>query len=538
MKTTKIIFILSLSVLCISINTVSAQGDLPSEQIEVVKDFDARLIDANKVSIHPGVIAVDTTERHYEYNVSSEVPPMEYLEPSLKPLALRSVKKPQVYRGFAKAGYGTPNFILGDAFYQLAQSDALQLGVGVNHSSANNKSIANQRYMDNDGRIVGTWYATPSLSVNGNMNYSLDDYYYYAEDPNEPNPDFNKRRYKTFNGQIGVSNFIPLSSGFDYDASVQFINHQDDQGVAENDIIANFSGHKLISGRHSIDVDLIADFTSLNDIEKRTLNNYSALPSFTFRADKFKIKGGVNVVYANSDFYFYPEFNASVEILEKKLSAFLNSTGGIYKNNFYQLSQYNPYLTTRLDQIQNTRSTVFSGGAKGDLSFLEYEAQVSYAIVRDQTLFLSDEDDARTFQPLYDDVNIWTAQATVSASPLPELETGLSISKMFYNTSTEEEAWHLPGFEGTLFAKYKMLDDRLRLRLDFITLSGIKYIRDDKSTDTLKAIYDVSVGADWFFTEKFGVFANVNNIAANKGQRWNRYPTFGFNAVGGLMVRF
>ena len=318
----------------------------------------------------------------------------------------------------------------------------------------------------------------------------------------------------------------------------QYINHQDDQGVAENDIIIDLEGHKLISGIHSIDLEIQADITTLNDVEKHKLNNYSAVPTFTFRADNFKIKGGVNVVYTADGFYFYPRFDASVRVLQDKLTAFLTSEGGVYKNNFYNLSQYNPYLTVRLDEIRNTRSTSFAGGARGKTGIFEYEAKVSYAIVKDQALFLSDRDDARTFQPLYDDVNLWTVQLSASASPLPKLETGLTVSKMFYSTSVEAEAWHLPGLEGKVFVKYKALDDRLRVRVDFFTQSGIKYIKDDKSTGTLKGIYDVNLGADWFFSEKFGLFVNLNNIASVKGLRWHRYPTFGFNAVGGVMVRF
>ena len=154
MKTVKYIFLTLMAIGLTSASAIYAQGELPSEQIEVVKDFDARLIDAQKLIFSPGILAADTSRRAYSYNVSTEVPPIEYLEPSLKPLALKSVSKPQVYRGLARAGYGIPRFALGDAFYQLAQSDDLQVGIGLSHSSAHNRDFANQRYMDNDGSII------------------------------------------------------------------------------------------------------------------------------------------------------------------------------------------------------------------------------------------------------------------------------------------------------------------------------------------------------------------------------------------------
>jgi len=153
-------------------------------------------------------------------------------------------------------------------------------------------------------------------------------------------------------------------------------------------------------------------------------------------------------------------------------------------------------------------------------------------------LFLPERSDQRTFQPIYDDVNISTIEGQVRVKPFDNLEAGLSIAKMIYSTTNEAEAWMLPGLEGRLFASYLMLRDRLRVRGDFFVLNGVNYIRDDKSTDVLNGIYDISFSADWFFSEKIGVFIKANNVLANNGERWQRYPTFGFNGVGGILVRF
>lgn len=515
------------------------QGDLPSEEIEVVKAFNARIIEARKVAFQPEAVPMDTTGRSYVYNVSAEVPPIEYVEPSIKPLALQTVRIPDNYDGFARVGYGMPNAWLGDLQYEFIRNEDMHIGVDLSHTSANNKDIANQRFMDNDADLWGTWYASELIAVKGNVGYSFDDYYYYAEDPNEPNPDFNKRRYKTFRASTGAFNSEIINERFSYSGDLSFINHQDDQGVGENDIRIDLDGSMRVGTSHELSVELVADFTSLSDVEKQTLNNYGVKPVFTFRHEKFKVKGGVLVANGASDWYFFPEFEASMQLFGETLTAFVGANGGLYKNNFYNLSTYNPYITDKLDDIRNTRNTSFYGGASGKYQFIEYEARYSYTISKDLALFLPDNDrDARTFLPIYDDVNISTISATVRAEPIAKLETGLIVSKNFYSTTNEEEAWHLPGFEGRVFASYRMLDDRLRLRADFFTLSGLHYIRDDKSVDNLKGIYDLSFGADWFFTDQIGVFANVNNVFSNKAERWQRYPSFGFNALGGLIVRF
>jgi hypothetical protein len=521
-----------------TLSAVQAQSDLPSEKIEVVKNFDARLIEAQKLHIRPKPLEIDTTSRHYNYTVSVDVPEVEYIEPTIKPIGLKAAPRPKYYRGFARAGYGIPSAILGDLSYQIAQSDEFQMGVGLHHNSANNKDIANQRYMDNDGGLNATWYASPAMAVSGDLNYSFDDYYYYAEDPNHPRPDFDKRRYKTFDGAAGISNTERIKGDLNYKATFRFINIQDDQGAKENNMLLSLRGDKRIAGRHVLALDLDGDFSTLNDIEKRKLNNYFIRPTFLFKGNTWSAKVGVNIASDTKDFYFYPIVDASVKILGTKLIAFVGADGTLKKNNFYTLSTYNPYISERIDEIKNTRQSTYFGGAKGRFGFIEYQLTYTYATTKDLALFLPERADQRTFQPIYDDVNISTIDGQIRVKPFDQLEVGLSIAKMIYSTTYEEEAWLLPGLEGRLFASYLMLKDRLRVRGDFFVLNGVHYIKDDKSTDVLNGIYDLSFSADWFFSEKFGVFVKANNVLANKGERWQRYPSFGFNAVGGVLVRF
>ena len=42
----------------------------------------------------------------------------------------------------------------------------------------------------------------------------------------------------------------------------------------------------------------------------------------------------------------------------------------------------------------------------------------------------------------------------------------------------------------------------------------------------------------YFVTENIGAFLQVNNIANNRRQRWQNYPTLGLNALVGVTARF
>ncbi|MDZ4681527.1 MAG: hypothetical protein SGI94_13890 [Saprospiraceae bacterium] len=64
------------------------------------------------------------------------------------------------------------------------------------------------------------------------------------------------------------------------------------------------------------------------------------------------------------------------------------------------------------------------------------------------------------------------------------------------------------------------------------------YLNSNNEADNLNALFDVSVGADYFFTKNIGAFVNIYNLANNRRQRWQRYPTFGLNALFGITARF
>ncbi|RME93386.1 MAG: hypothetical protein D6772_15965, partial [Bacteroidetes bacterium] len=70
MKNTAIIILLLLGVLALQ-----AQPDLPSGQVDVVKSFEARLAEANRIVVSPELPPLDTTTRRLSYQaVAKEVP--------------------------------------------------------------------------------------------------------------------------------------------------------------------------------------------------------------------------------------------------------------------------------------------------------------------------------------------------------------------------------------------------------------------------------------------------------------------------------
>ena len=536
MKNSITIIIAFLGVLLFT--NVQSQDDLPSEEIEVVKDFKARLVKARKFNLAVPASMPDTTQLEYKYEVSAEIPNIEYSEPSIKPTTYKNPPPEPTYRGFVRGGYGLPQSIIGDVSYHLVATDNVDVAIFGKHESANDKDVRLMKYMDNDGGVKASWDVAPALLVQGDFRYSYDNFNYYADVPDLPIYRETGRTYKTFTGEIGGRNSESLNGDINYSFNAKYISHKDDLGVSESGLIADIYGSKKFAGKHIVALELKTDISTLNDLESRKVNNYSALPTYTLQGDKYQAKAGARVAYDSEKLSWFPVIDLSYKVLDNKVIAFAGSNGDLRKNNFYTLSTYNPFIHDQISQIGNTSFTSVYAGAKGRVSYFEYSGKFSYDWVKDLALFVQDERDIRKFQPLYDDGKVFKIEGEVKATFFERLNVGLSAAKMFYSMDTELKAWHLPGFEGRLHATYTLLDGKLRLRADMFSQTGIWYIRDDGFGDTLSPLFDISVGGDWFFTENFGAFIMLNNVTGNNRERWYQYPTIGFQPMGGIMVRF
>jgi len=49
---------------------------------------------------------------------------------------------------------------------------------------------------------------------------------------------------------------------------------------------------------------------------------------------------------------------------------------------------------------------------------------------------------------------------------------------------------------------------------------------------------DVSAGVEFKITKALNLWLQMNNIFNNKYERWNQYPVYGFNILGGIVFSF
>lgn len=526
-------------VLCATVQPLFAQPNLPSEEVEVIKDFEARLEDSEKIDAIPELPELDTTIRNLTYTVQPESLQVPYRAPKIRPLAMKRDKVTPAYNGFLKLGYGLPHSPYAELAYNNSKNKNYDVGGQLKYHTANRKSLDNQRFKDIFGRLNGTYYWDEGYAVGGEMGYALDEvhFYGYDHDVDTFGREEVKQQFKVFDAKAKFFNGERTQGDINYAVGFDFYALNDNYASSETGTDIELSATKWFNENHPLTIVINTDFTNFEDTAKQNLNNFSLNPTFTYHAQIFKLKIGANLTSHKDVFNVFPDVEASVNIVGNQLSAYTGVSGGLHKNSFRNTSDFNPFVVSRYE-LRNTQYLHVYGGVKGNLKVVDYQIQAGYKSAKDLALFLNDVTDTIRFNVLYDTVNIFNIEGTLQAKPMKNLNVMLTLSQNIYSPKNQDKAWHLPATEFNLAANYLTMRDKLTLKGELFVQNGVNYIDLQNNQDKLNALFDLSLGAEYNITKHFNVFFEANNLVSNRRQRWYRYPTFGINFLAGVTARF
>lgn len=521
---------------------LSAQNELPAENIEVIKDFDARLIDSKKLKIQPKLPPIDTAKRSYDYDVSIREFQVSYDSPVLRPLAMPSENAPTAFRNYVRAGYGKPNAILGDAGLYYVNDGLFEIGLNGHYQKANNKSFEDQRFSEASGELAGKYYFTDYLAVGSALTYDRDEYYMYGYDHEitvGPELKNDKRLFNTLGFKAEIFNPERTEGGFDYSGSVQLNRKKDHLDLSENVALIDIKGTKWINGKNPLSLQVRADLSKFNtENEEQSLNNFFVKPSIILGKPSLQVKAGVEVAMANDEVFFFPDLQVSIKLIENKVIPFVGWKGTMEKNSFTNITNYNPFALVLPVQINNQQAHHYYAGVKGEIKGITYQGKVGYKTFKNLALYEQNIVDERRFDVVYDDGSAFVISGAISADVVKNLSAGATVYKNFYSLDVNEKAWQLPGLEMSVFAEYSGMNNRLKIRPELNIMDGVPYRNINNETDRLNSLFDVSVQAEYYLFENAGLFIHANNLTSNNRERWQQYPTYGLNVIGGVSVRF
>lgn len=522
-----------------------AQKDLPTESVNIVKDFDARLLESNKINVTPTLPVLDTTTKRQDYLVPPKPLTIGYDAPTLRPIGMKSSKKENPYNGYLKAGAGVPTSFYGELGYAFSSGEKFDGKAWFKHHSANKKSFENQQFANNDFLLNGNIYLDKNLAVEARAGYTYDrvHFYGYDHDSLEYNKEQTRQDYKTLHLGGRLYNSERTDADLNFSIAPNFYLFTDYYSNKESGFDLALSATKWFAKKHALRVTIRPDFTAYDDTLKQKLNNIYLQPSFTLHTDFLKFKIGGNFVSNRDEFQIFPDAEVNLRLWGDGLQVFAGANGDLQKNTYRSLAEYNPFIQMRGSNIRNTSWRQYYGGLRGNLGWLEYKGQVSYGKSSDLALFQAQFDSIgrpgiTRFGVVYDTANIFRIQGNLKLTPIKNLVVTATLSQSVFEMFNEDEPWGLPNLEVNAGAVYTLLDGKASIRAEAFAADDVAFRDNEGVFRQSSVLFDLSFGGTYRFTDNIGVFLDFNNILNNRRERWLNYPMFGVNILGGITARF
>ena len=527
--------------------TVSAQRDTARKPaVDIISSFRPTLRNASKINFSGSQLGADTSRPTLRYSIPSQNLFYAYEPVSLKPLPLNA--DTNLYLGnrrYLKAGigsYSTPYFETGLSFGDGKTSLITLFG---NYISSKG-DIKNQDYSQLNVKAAISYF-TPKHEIYGSALVKNDNYYLYGYD--HAVMDFKKeeirQQLEEFAFKAGLRNTSSNNLGIRYDPNIGVSLFTNRNRASETTVKVQLPVEKNFGENVLAKVELIGEFTNYNTVDIspdniKIKNNLIQLsPSLTFTRPLFKLHAGLTPVWNAGEYGVLPNIFFEAQLQEKVFLLQGGWVGKYNKNTYRNLTRLNPYLDPVLFQM-NTRETEFYGGLKTSIgSHLNASAKVSFITYKDMPLFINDtSSDNKSFlitnEPkmnnfrIHGDVSyVNQDKFTISAGFNVNAYTGLNVN---------QKAWHTIPLEVTGSFRWHAFE-KMVLKSDLYIFEGGNALGRGGSIP-LQGGFDLSAGAEYKINKQFSAWLDVNNILNDKYERWNNYPVYGLNVLGGIIIRF
>jgi hypothetical protein len=242
--------------------------------------------------------------------------------------------------------------------------------------------------------------------------------------------------------------------------------------------------------------------------------------------------------------------------------------GEFISNHYSKIAYENPFVDPEHDVFNTFEKFRFFGGFDGKFAKkTNFKIGAEYAMLDEQPFYYLHEYTLtdpninpnpqvvdNDFKIIYDDLNLLKFNLEIIHRSSDRFDLLLSGNYYVYDLKNLTSAWNMPDWDANLSLGYK-ITERLKVTADLFLIGTRKALivetpfKQDLATlaipgtnnvksFNLDTAFDMNVRGDYKITERFSVFAQLNNFGFQKYQRWFGYPVQSFNALGGISYAF
>jgi len=341
--------------------------------------------------------------------------------------------------------------------------------------------------------------------------------------------------------RVGITNIEPTDGNFNYGLGLtgQYIKFDQNLEYSETGFgIDLFVDNKVSS---SMSVFLKAD-GALHSVSyasggSRDRKAFTANPGLSLSIGNFQLDAAADIFIDNEQTSPFAEVKASYSLAENSLQIYAGADQVAIANTLWNHYDNNPFVSGFVAIDKTTLSKQFFGGLSGKLKdFITFNFMGGYADIKDQ--FYYDNLAAfRMFVKHTDMTNVFI-NANIEFKLSKNVSIGADVSQNFYSPEELEILPNMPEYKYTGYSRIKLLNDKLVFSADLNLMDKISLIDETGGIVLGNSQIDLSLGLDFFVTDNIGLWIRGNNLLDREYLRFNNYPEFGRNLLGGLLVKF
>ncbi len=529
---------------CLMLHVCFAQNDSSRRQtIEITSSYKPVLRNSVKINLYASPIASDSSRPRLAYNIPPQNLFFAYQPVNLKPLLLDADTVLQLGdRNQLKVGFGsfTTPYINGAFSFGDGKKDLLNV-YGNYISSRGN--IKNQDFSEINVKGDGSIF-TAKNETYASAAFAQHEYYQYGYD--HAKDSFAKsdirRSYQDLSVTAGYRNIATNNLNFIYDPHIEFHAFSRENKATETTLLLYIPAEKKFSDAVSFKLNATGNFDKYESkTSTLTITNhlFELAPELVYYSDRFTFHGGLTPAWNNNDVNILPNIYAEAQLKKNVLIIQAGWVGSYIANSFRTLSNENPYMQDP-SFLNNTKEVQYYGGFKATVgNHFSFNAKAAFIVYNNMPLFINDTLDGKSFyiknERRIDDIQLHGDMNFINQDKFT-FTAALDLNT-YTGLLDNAKAWELFPLKLTGSLRWNAFKQVL-IKADIAAFSGAKALLPNGSEKNMKGGTDLSAGAEFKINKMFSAWLDFDNLLNSKYQRWNNYPVYGLQVIGGVLVHF
>jgi len=446
---------------------------------------------------------------------------------------------------YIKAGFGSLRTPFVQTGFSFGDGNTAGINIFAKHVASEGKRDF-QDFSSTQVKLSGFYKAAQNMEWDASLGMKSDKTYKYGYLPESlsfPN-DSIRVRFQTISARVGAHNINKTEFGLTYSPEVKIDVFTDNFKNNESNTVVNLPLEKTIGNNFAANLGVTFDLTRLSLKKQSAINNtmWYISPSVIYKTSTLRLQGGIRPSWDNKEFNMFPNILAEIGTDDKRFTLQAGWTGYVRKTTYQYLASQNPWLWAP-NSLLNTWIEERYAGFKGAITeHFTYSAKVAFNKLTNQPLFINDTSalgDGKSFQVVnatrINNLNMG-GELGYTIEEKFSLITSLQVNN-FTGIKGQKKAWGLMPLEFNTALRLQIIKD-LWLKSDLFVFGGSRYLKKNGDVGKLNGAIDLNAGLEFRITKNINLWSQFNNLTNKQYQRWNQYPVYGFNFVGGIIFNF